>query len=347
MYSYSSSSLSLYGAGRNAGAAIRPDRKRSPLFIETVCKGPKNSAPDVATAPCTNTSCKSPFVTPNHPLYIFGDITPTNRDEASEVEPVRPQRTKKCRKSTSDISTPALNKEIPSPFRVLCLSPTFDDREAPHIGSQFETPNNEEEEDSTQQHQVEHRVIRKTTAFGMENEREMSMNSMNSPLEQKLTVIEADLEGEDGLAIRLRRMKRRLFLENVGESNSLPQRSDPDEHETSGQTPKHSNRIAVPMMEGMEVVLDEALPDATMKSIDDKHNGFYLTFSASTSSASLQGDIEQEEERGLNTDEPKPLPISNPKQTKTDWSVVTEATASCSTIENDDMHWASISSIAK
>ncbi len=342
MYSYSSSSLSLYGgAGRNAGAAIRPDRKRSPLFIDTECEGSKNPTPDASTAPCTDTSCKSPFVTPNHPLYIFGDITPTIRDEASEVEPIRPQRAKKCRKSNSDISTPALNEEIPSPFRVLCLSPTFDEREASHFGSEFETPNSEEDNG---QNQVEHRVIRKTTAFGMEHERNMSTNPH---LEQKLTVIEADLEGEDGLAIRLRRMKRRLFLENVGESNSLPQISGPNEHETSGQTPKHSNRIAVPMMEGMEVVLDEALPDAKMKSIDDKHNGFYLTFSASASSASLQGDIEQEEETGLKTDEQKPLPLSNPKQTKTDWSVVTEATASFSIFENDDMHWASISSIAK
>ena len=316
--------MSLYGNRRYP--TIRYDRKErlSPLVIDTTteCVNPTSHAPEAVTTPHSESHCKSPFVTPSHPLYIFGDVTPPSR-KVLQLEPVRPQKANKCRESIGKISVPSLKEEVPSPFRTLCLSPTFAEREGLFEGSQYETPRQ-----NTEEPQVQHRVIRKTTAFGMERIREMSVDS---PLEQNLMVIEGDLEDEDGLATRLRRMKRRLFLENVASSAS-------HEQETSEQTPKHSNRMDVATMEGMEVVLDDQLLEATTNSTEDKRNGFYLTFSASSSSSSLRVDIEQDDAPAAETS----VTIS-PKQITMDCSVVTEATTACSTFENEDMHWASVS----
>ncbi len=316
---------------------MRQERKRSwPLAIDTIptmtteSATPTDSAPETVTTHHNECSCKSPFVTPSHPLYIFGDVTPPNR-KASKVEPARPQKANKCRESIGELSLPSLTEEFPSPFRTLCLSPTFAERERVFEGSQYETPRQSNEEP-----QMQHdRVIRKTTTFGMERIREMSIGS---PLEQNLMMIEGDLEGEDGLATRLRRMKRRLFLENVAASAS---------HE---QTPKHSNRMNAAAMEGLEVVLEDHAPDISINPKEDDHNGLYLTFSASSSSSSLSVDIEQDDGPGGSEieQETETSATAFRKQITMDCSVVTDATASFSTLfENDDTYWASLSSIAK
>lgn len=315
--------MSLYGNRRYTTIREERQERLSPLVIDTTreeCVNPTCHAPEAITTPHSESDCKSPFVTPSHPLYIFGDVTPPSR-KALQLEPVRPQKASKCRESIGEISVPSRKEEVPSPFRSLCLSPTFDEREGGVEGSQYETPRQNSEEP-----QVQHRVIRKTSAFGMERIREMSVDS---PFEQNLMVIEGDLEDEDGLATRLRRMKRRLFLENITTSAS-------HEQEPSQQTPKHSNRMDGATMEGMEVVLDDQLLQASTNSIEDKRNGFYLTFSASSSSSSLRVDIEQD-------GEPTETSVNMfPKQTTMDCSLDTEATTTCSTFENEDMHWASV-----
>ena len=231
-----------------------------------------------------------------------------------------------------ELSLSSPREERPSPFRRLQLSSAFDEQESSQPRRLiYQTPghNNEQEE----RLRLPHRVIRKSTTFGMERIREMSIDS---PLERKLSIIEGDLEGADGLARRLRRMKRRLFLEQV---SSAPTYSQALQEQPIDVTPKHSN--ATTTMEGMEVVLEDDSKDNAQSNNNnnDYDNGFYLTFSSS--SESLQMDIDPASVADATSTNKMPHKVLSG-----DSSVVTEATAACSTL-GDDTYWASLSSISE
>lgn len=348
MYSYSSSSMSLYGRRKsnsnnnyyNNNASYSPrsnDENRSSVANTAMeCRSPI-STPTKSAPPAPSSPPRSPFVTPNHPLYVFGDDQFNNSSSccsSEDFEPPAPQKQKNCLDSLSlqqmSLESPR-EEDKPSPFRKLKLSNAFDQADDAESSSSSEQRQIYETPHSTSQEQkllLPHRILRKSTTFGLERMRKMSVDS---PLQRKLVVIEGDLEGEDGLATRLRRMKRRLFLENVASS---PQYCS-EQEQPLDETPKHSNTTA---MEGMEVVLEE---EGNAAAVDESNNndnaGFYLTFSASFES--LQMEIDEE-----------PAAPSTSKMPKSffpgDSSVTTEATAACSTF-GDDSYWASLSSISE
>ncbi len=355
------STVSTYPRDENLSSiANRAGKHGSP-------KRTHKKAPAAPTSPP-----RSPFVTPNHPLYVFGDdqFNNNNTNVSKEFEPSAPQKTKNCLDSMQQmsLSTPP-REEKPSPFRKLQLSNAFDNTEGSSSSSSssssnssssqeerqqiYQTPFNNNSQEQ-QQIRLPHRIIRKSTTFGMERMREMSIDS---PLKQKLLVIEEDLEGEFGLARRLCRMKRRLFLENVVSSprqDSPEQEQDEleEEEQPLDTTPKHSNTTT---MEGMEVVLEDeeqnnttttTTTTTTAENENNNNDHFYLTFS--TSSESLQMEIDPDEEattpKMVLSSSSAPAPH---KLLSGDSSVVTEATAACSTFGDDSYNWASLSSISE
>ena len=205
MNSESSSSVSLFGKSRTATAIYRDDN-RSPVANNAAYESPKRTAAAIALSPVQRV-CKSPFVTPNHPLYMFGRNNCNHN--ASEVASSLPlQKVEPSRHQNRKHSLNPMHQV--SPFRKLQLSSTFDHAEGEFQQTQYQTPCDQR----VNQH-VQHRVIRKSASFGMERMRKMSIDPS---LKQKHSIIEADFKGEDGLVRRLRRMKRRLFLEVVGTS---------------------------------------------------------------------------------------------------------------------------------
>ena len=305
------------------------------------CRSPPSTPPRSAPAQTSTSPPRSPYVTPNHPLFVFGDNQFNSSSSSSlDFEPPAPQKQKNSLDSFS-LQQMSLDDNKPSPFRKLQLSNAFDNAERDESESSqkqeqiYETPHSIQE----QKFLLPHRILRKSTTFGLEGMREMEM-SIDSPLRRNLVVIEGDLEEEDGLATRLRRMKRRLFLENV--ASPPPQQEQEQQEETLDGTPKHSNTTA---MEGMEVVLEEEDSEGNTTAAVDESNynnnndGYYLTFSASFES--LQMEIDEEPVSETTTTSSK-----IPKSLSGDSSVVTEATAACSTF-GEDSYWLSLSSISE
>ena len=132
MYSYSSSSMSIYG--RNTRKAVstnnnypRDEENQSSIANRAVVDygSPKRTPKKAPVAPTTPP--RSPFVTPNHPLYVFGDDQFNNTNLSEEFEPPAPQKTKNCLDSMQEmsISSPPREDDKPSPFRKLQLSNAF------------------------------------------------------------------------------------------------------------------------------------------------------------------------------------------------------------------------------
>ncbi len=310
------------------------------------CRSPTSTPTKsaAAAAPVPASPPRSPYVTPNHPLFVFGDNQFNNSSSsASDFEPPAPQKQKNCLDSLSlqqmSLSSPREEDGKPSPFRKLQLSSAFDDADRDESSSSeqqgqiYETPHSSQE----QKLRLPHRILRKSTTFGLGNMREMSIDA---PLRRKLVVIEGDLEGEDGLATRLRRMKRRLFLENV----ASPPQQEQKQKQLLDKTPKHSNTTA---MEGMEVVLEEEDSEGNAAAADESNSnnnnaGCYLTFSASFESLQMEIDEEPALSESRTTSISK-IPL---KPLSGDSSVITEATAACSTF-GEDSYWLSLSSISE
>jgi len=225
--------------------------------------------------------------------------------------------------------------EIASPFRMLEISHAFD-----------------EEDTRAEQHQgktQEDKGIRKSTTFGVEWERKMSVDPS---LQNKIVVIEEDREGEYGLVRRLRNVKRRLFLDCIATSPTKEQAvANPRIMFPTpiGETPIHANRSSstktnADTMEGTEVVLEDLSSNAFSAPPNDTD---YLSFSSSY----LQSWNEEEEPKQTAV---KPAPH---KGLSSDSSVATEVTAACSICECDDHdqinddncdpHWISLSSISE
>jgi hypothetical protein len=192
--------------------------------------------------------------------------------------------------------------------------------------------------------------------------------SIDLALKHKLVVIEGDLEGEDGLSTRLRRMKRRLFQENTlcnsPKHHSMPSLlspqvsySSPTSSTTSSKkntpektknaaeakpfspaakTPKHSNRSATKEVppsepEGMEVVLGN-LPDESGQSFPLSPR--QLSFSSLSPRA-----LNYISSGNMIEDTPK-----RHKRSATDASIYTESTMACSTYSSDERLYHSMGS---
>jgi hypothetical protein len=206
---------------------------------------------------------RSPFVTPDHPLYVFGGgpSQAPGRAHRWVEKPLRPlgQPTTTCLKLMQQLFLSQPVQPLPpQPFQMLEMANSFDAEEdaeqqfeeklQPRL-SRFQAQHHQHQEhQDLHQHQQQHkqnRVLRKSSTCGAERFCQMSVDPS---LKHILSVIEGDLEGEDGLARQLRRMKRLLFLESVVATSSWPAPTRDSSHSQHCESDNNDDDEDVPTM---------------------------------------------------------------------------------------------------
>lgn len=276
--------------------------------------------------------CRSPFVTPDHPLYVFGERAEPPPPPARTRPVAEKQLARTTLESIQEMSLPSGQSSPVSPFQRLELSQTFHNENS----SARSYRQHDHRAYRQQDHRTQHQVLRKSTTFGIERIRKMSLESS---LQNSQSIIEGnDLEGVD-LARRLRRLKRRLFLESVEEQG--PTQSTPKHSNVSSR--RASNDCEMDTMEGMEVVLEDC---STGTALNDNDTNYLLFSSSSLSLEKDEDDVKVEAQKEALC-----------KTVSGDSSITTEVTAPCSTCgceddehcdNNDhDPYWVSLSSISE